>query len=65
MRQAKRKGFYVLVVKWHHHTNVLFIGVVSYLIERASGLAKRTIERTKVTMDLAQKTIGGTTLYSQ
>ena len=37
--------------------------VVSYLIERASGLAKRTIERTKITMDLAQKTIGSTTLY--
>ena len=40
-------------------------GVVSYFIERASGLAKRTIARTKITMDLAQKTIGSTTLYSQ
>ena len=39
--------------------------VVSYLIEQGSGLAKRAIERTKITMDLAQKTIGSTTLYSQ
>ena len=30
--------------------------VVSYLIEWASGLAKRTKERTKITIDLAQKT---------
>ena len=39
--------------------------VVSYLIEQGLGLAKRTIERTKITMDLVQKTIGSTTLYSQ
>ena len=40
--------------------------VVSYLIERASGLAKRTIERTKIiTVNLLQKTIGSTTLYSK
>ena len=31
--------------------------VVPYLIERASGLAKRIIERTKITKDLVQKTI--------
>ena len=42
-----------------------FWGVMSYVIERASGLAKRTIERTKITMDCTQKKIGGTTLYSQ
>ena len=46
-------------------TTALKMWVVSYLIERASGLAQRTIERTKITMDLAQKTIGSTTLYSQ
>ena len=39
--------------------------VVSYLIERVSGLAKRTLEPTKITKDFAQKTIGSTTLYSQ
>ena len=31
------------------------IWVVSYLIERASRLAKRTIERKKITIDFAQK----------
>ena len=38
---------------------------VKYQSEWASGLAKTTIERTKITLDLAQKTIGSTTLYSQ
>ena len=37
--------------------SVLRNGVVSYLIEQASGLTKRTIERTKITMDLARKAI--------
>ena len=39
--------------------------VGSYLTERGSGLGKRTIERTKRTMDLAPKTKESTTLYNQ
>ena len=52
------KGEYLIFRKWHigrsgkyHDTLCLStqIWVVSYLIERASGLAKRTIERAKIT----------------